>query len=739
MRGSRSTAILVLSTVTQVIGGEPAWNGFLLPGSTNTGLRTTFFTPFYVPPGSKSFDSNSPLIRYQGTWHEASGIGYVGKSIKQTLRRNDSVEFRFTGTGIEWFGTTDKRHGIANVYVDGHLEKSVDAWRDYNNPRKQQKKFSKIDLTPGQHWIRLVNMGGSKRGRGEVMDLDAFVVHGTRHIESHPIGLLQRGRTSAGVSLKARDQGWRIRQEGTTGVNAMQLVVLSSTLALIVDKVEHNPLEINGHPAWGALYRLNTHEVRPLHLESNSFCNPVVESHTSAADFGDLNGLQAIRLFHPCNSGSGEGCDFIEDHQRIRMASPRWYNTVLRIEDGSAMIIGGSKKGGWMNNATVNNPTLEYYPPKNMHGYNGLPIPLQFLEETLNSNLFPIAFSLPDGRIFVAANQDAMIYDWKSNSEQRLPQIPNGVRVTYPMAGTGVLLPLSPDNDYQAEVLLCGGSKIDDQRPGYEISSQEEASKQCSRMVLTDDGIEKGWEVEHMPQARLMADAVLLPTGDILIVNGGSSGISGYGNVADQRGASNADQPVLTPLLYSPSKPFGERFQEEGMPRSDIPRLYHSTATLVPNGEVMVAGSNPNLDRSEEEYQTEYRVEWVSPPYIDMDRPEITEIPGTLDFGQRVELGAILPDGGEIKVALMDLGYVTHSVHANSRLVYLNAVSRKDGTLVVEGPPNGGVYPPGPGWLFVVAGGVPSKGKRVMVGDGGDPPFDQGALDQMLAVTSAPP
>jgi hypothetical protein len=320
------------------------------------------------------------------------------------------------------------------------------------------------------------------------------------------------------------------------------------------------------------------------------------------------------------------------------MASPRWYNTVLRIQDGSAIIIGGSKKGGWINNATVNNPTIEYYPPKSIHGSKGLPIHLPFLVDTLNSNLFPIAFLLQDGRIFVAANQDAMIYNWKTNTEQRLPPIPNGVRVTYPMAGTGLLLPLSPHNGYTAEILLCGGSIVDDHKAGYEISSQDPASAQCSRIVLSDSGIAAGWEVEQMPQARTMPDAVLLPTGEVLIINGAGSGISGYGNVMDQVGTSNAANPVLTPVLYNPVAPPGQRFLSAGMPTSQIPRLYHSVATLTPNGDVMVAGSNPNLDRSEVEYGTEYRVEWFKPPYMMMDRPHILEGVRLLEFGEDVRL-----------------------------------------------------------------------------------------------------
>lgn len=164
-------------------------------------------------------------------------------------------------------------------------------------------------------------------------------------------------------------------------------------------------------------------------------------------------------------------------------------------------------------NRTVNNPSIEYYPPKNLHGSNGLPIQSPFLAETLNANLFPIIFHLPDDRIFVAANTKAMIYDYHANTEQRLPDIPNGIRITYPMTAGAVLLPLSEDNGYTPEVLICGGSSVDDTLPSWEISSQAPASDQCIRMVLNEQGIAAGWQIEHMPQARLMPDLVLLPNG----------------------------------------------------------------------------------------------------------------------------------------------------------------------------------------------------------------------------------
>lgn len=685
------------------------------------------------------------------------------------------MTFTFLGTGVEWFGNEDVRHGIAKVYLDGQLVERVDSYSPVS--RRQQRIFWTYNLPQGKHTLKIINSGEkNKVSKGTYMDVDAIVV--TQGISDttadSPIDQSWDDWPDYSANVDLATSGttsqWTLAQAGSTGVHAMQLAVISDTHAIIIDKVEHNPLTISGHPAWAALYNLQTNSVKPLQMHSNSFCaggtflsngtlinvggNPVVETKTSAADFGDVDGLQAIRIFEPCDTENVDDCDVYENHARVRMASPRWYNSVLRISDGSAMIVGGSLKGGWINNATTNNPTIEYWPPKNIAGSNGLPIHSQFLTDTLNSNLFPIVFALPDGTVFMAANQDAMIYNWQNNTERRLPKIPNGVRVTYPMTGTGLLLPLSPSNNYTPEILLCGGSTVDDTKPGYQISSQDPASTQCSRMTLNEQGIAAGWQVEQMPQARTMPDAVLLPTGQVLIVNGAGTGISGYGNVIDQVGASNADNPVLTPVLYDPHAAAGQRFSSAGMPTSNIPRLYHSVATLTPNGTVMIAGSNPNLDRSEIKYGTEYRVEWLSPPYMSTQRPVIASgAPRKIPFGKTVQFKVTLPEGDSniqgvhciprfqkesffevayvFLVALMDLGYVTHAVHANARLVWLNASLSQDGqTLTVTGPPNGNVYPPGPGWLYVVDNGVPSAGIKVMVGDGGDPPFNEGAYQK---------
>lgn len=146
-----------------------------------------------------------------------------------------------------------------------------------------------------------------------------------------------------------------------------------------------------------------------------------------------------------------------------------------------------------------------------------------------------------------------MIFNWQTNTETRLPNIPNGVRIRYycdhtpqfdgesdlnfalpssPFSAGHALLPLTPENNYTPEVIICGGSTVSDMIPPLNLSSQTPASDQCSRIVLTAEGIAAGWQVERMPQPRVMVEMMHLPDGRILLINGAQTGVAGYGNVS---------------------------------------------------------------------------------------------------------------------------------------------------------------------------------------------------------------
>ncbi|KAJ7353069.1 glyoxal oxidase N-terminus-domain-containing protein [Mycena albidolilacea] len=556
-------------------------------------------------------------------------------------------------------------------------------------------------------------------------------------------GLIRCALSSDGLSPSVLDPpstfasgAWSLVQHGTSGVSGMQLAIVTETTAVIFDKVEHNPLMTeDGNPAWTAELDLNTHVVRPLHALSNTWCatgsflgnGTLLSSGGNPIVITGQNGLQALRFFTPCQDGT---CDIWENSSVVRTTSPRWYPGSVRIEDGSVIIFG--------NNATVSNPSYEFYPPKNINGFNGLKIPSPFLASTLNANLFPFVMQLPDGNLFVAANQRAIIFNWKTNTETPLPGIPNGVRFSYPLSGSAVLLPLIPENNYAPEVMICGGSIHLDSTDPSTFSSQFPASAQCSRLLLTAEGIAAGWKVEHMPQARVMPDMVLLPDGRVVIVNGAQTGLGGIVGIRPNvvGTMSNADHPAFTPVVYDPTGAAGRRFSSQGIPASTIPRLYHSTATLTPNGSILLAGSNPNNDITiGTEYPTE--LEFYSPAYLSKPRPSYKGLPATVNYDSKFTLSVQLPpDTTGVTVALMDLGFATHGVHMDQRFVRLvSKLSPDKKTLTVTGPPTSRIYPPGPAFLYVVtAGGVPSFGHKTIVGTGASPPVDQGAIDKSVAI-----
>jgi len=143
----------------------------------------------------------------------------------------------------------------------------------------------------------------------------------------------------------------------------------------------------------------------------------------------------------------------------------------------------------------------------------------------------------------IAGNQ-TIIYDIETKEEIRLPDIPNGVKVTNPFDGTATLLPLSPPN-YVPEILVCGGTTTSDLIPQGDLSSQDPASDQCSRLTITPAGIKKGWQVERMLEPRTLLEMVLIPNGQVLIINGARTGYATIGTVKDPIGnQSNSDHAV---------------------------------------------------------------------------------------------------------------------------------------------------------------------------------------------------
>ncbi|QRW07636.1 glyoxal oxidase [Ceratobasidium sp. AG-Ba] len=516
---------------------------------------------------------------------------------------------------------------------------------------------------------------------------------------------------------------------GDSGVSAMQLFLGQYNRVYFVDKTENNPPQVGNpsHPAWATEYDVDTNELRPMDVVTNSFCagGGVLGNGTwlnvggnQGTSYGGLtapsqdgkdgpyhgvDGGKAIRLLNPCQD---KNCNWWE----ASMPTRRWYPTLENLEDGSLIIIGGNQWGGFVNSQGQNNPTYEFFPSR------GDPVGLNILTTTLPANLYPLTWLLPSGNLFIQSNWKSEVFDYKKNTEFELDDIPHAVR-TYPASGGSVMMPLTPANNWTATLLFCGGSDLqpDQWTEDWAISAYP-ADSTC---VKISPDVSGKWENDDsLPEGRTLGSMILLPNGQIMMLNGANLGVAGYGN----------------PIIYDPSAPAGSRWSRKGLSDSSVARMYHSTATILPDGSVLVAGSNPNADYNVGngvKYPTEYRVERFYPMYYSERRPEPSGLMSQLAYGGNYfnvtlssqDLGGNSSMISTAKVVIIRPGFSTHALNMGQRYIELQSTytGNEDGsgTLhVSQLPPNPAIYPPGPALVFVVVNGVPSVGQEVMVGSG---------------------
>jgi len=66
--------------------------------------------------------------------------------------------------------------------------------------------------------------------------------------------------------------GWDFVQNGTSGILALEAIVVSPTLAIFFDRASSDPLVIDGHSAWGAFWNFQTNTASPLRTITDTFC-----------------------------------------------------------------------------------------------------------------------------------------------------------------------------------------------------------------------------------------------------------------------------------------------------------------------------------------------------------------------------------------------------------------------------------------------------------------------------------
>ena len=210
-----------------------------------------------------------------------------------------------------------------------------------------------------------------------------------------------------------------------------------------------------------------------------------------------------------------------------------------------------------------------------------------------------------------------------------------------------------------------------------------------------------------------MACMVTLPDGTYLILNGAQEGVAGFGL---------ADNPNLEALLYDPTLPAGQRISK--LSNTIVARMYHSEAILLPDGRVLVSGSDPQtlLPDGSPKYPEEFRVETYLPPYLTsgMTQPTFTIVATDWQHGQTYHINVQLFQGstGAMRVSLVAATSSTHGNLMGARIIFPQ-VTCTGNDCAIQAPPNENVSPPGWYMLFVLDGPTPSHSQWVRIG--GDP------------------
>ncbi|KAJ3999084.1 glyoxal oxidase [Lentinula boryana] len=573
---------------------------------------------------------------------------------------------------------------------------------------------------------------------------------------------------------------------GNTSVSAMMMFVGNKDKVYIIDKAEGNAAQINGHPAWGAVWDFNTHQTQLMDIKTNVFCasgmhlpngsyvtfggngaiapggniGSVPNGQGAAsydATYQDYDGSKSIRVLNPCTDSddfTSSNCQWFDNPDVLSMQKKRWYSAAEPLGDGSVALIGGFVNGGYINRNTPNTdpeleggaaePTYEFYPA---NGRNATV--MQFMIKTSGLNAYAHTYLMPSGKMLVQANISTMLWDPESNTENALPDMPGSVARVYPASGAVAMLPLTPANNYTPTVIFCGGSDMPDHLWGnYSFPNTDTwlypASKDCQR--LTPEPLDGSAPVyvqdDDMIEGRTMGQFIILPDGKILVVNGGLNGTAGYATNTGTTlsynqmpfGMSLASGPVGTPALYDPNAPAGSRWSNAGFQTSNIARLYHSSAILLPDASVLIAGSNPNVDVNLTTYfPTNYQAEIFYPDYFSGNtRPVPSGIPSNLSYGGNpfdITVPASSYSGSSndaadnTTVVVIRPGWTTHGMNMGQRFLQLNNTYtvNSDGSLTLhtaQMPPNPNIFQPGPAMLFVVVNGIPSNGTFVIIGSG---------------------
>lgn len=397
------------------------------------------------------------------------------------------------------------------------------------------------------------------------------------------------------------------------------------------------------------------------------------------------------------------------------MIAGRWYPTAVVLADGSVAVFSGDSPGPIVVDAEILRPpnflpqvitggrrvtggserALFMYPGMHLvRGGRVFYIPTAFrysgTETAIMTQIGPTASFRMTGPTSGAWE------DYFNPADPAQPILPAN---RYREEGTSVLL--SPAQ--AGRIMLIGGGWWDSGAQHGDHRSCEILETQAASPTWTPAG--------QMHHARVNVNAILLPDGKVLIIGGHDRykwGPHSYDTTAQEHVQEEAE-------IFDPSVPFDPANPSAAftpVASMHAPRTYHSTAVLLPDGSVLVAGgSDPHEGSATPPRPTdEKHMEIYEPPYFHQgQRPIINSISETggpadqVHYGGQFTIQYQVEAGATIdSVSLMRPCASTHHTNTEQRHVPLSFSTSGANTLEVQVINDANVAPPGYYMVFIV-------------------------------------
>jgi concanavalin A-like lectin/glucanase superfamily protein/galactose oxidase-like protein/Big-like domain-containing protein/Kelch motif protein len=346
------------------------------------------------------------------------------------------------------------------------------------------------------------------------------------------------------------------------------------------------------------------------------------------------------------------------------MAYRRWYPSATTLPDGRMLVTSGGQSC-----LTCLADLPEIFDPSTGH-FSTL------TTARLAVPYYPFMFVLPDGSIVDAGANEEVV------ATSRLNLTTGTWSTVDPVVRDGHSAAM-----YRPGRILKTGTAADSGTSG-------DAAPTAYALDTTQPS--PAWrQVASMAFPRAYQNTTLLPDGTVLVTGGGTT--------LDGHDVSTA---VYSAELWNPAT---ETWRT--LASASIPRLYHSTALLLPDGRVLSAGGGNDTGAV-----NETAAQIFSPPYLFMGpRPAIAQVADSVPYGATFPIST--PNASTIaSVALLRPGAVTHGFDEDQRYVPLS-FSIGSGAVNASAPANANIAPPGYYMLFIVnASGVPSTAAFVHLG-----------------------